>query len=164
MNAFWSYFWPAFAAGLVIGAAAVTYGFRRNHLRTAVIAGALLAIAAAALWHGPFGAGERFAARIDRASRITFVFYDIPEVSGHVHRHPITRQVELSGPADDFQRNELVRLIEGLPGVSKATWSQGGGVPLIIQGIVAALLGFLLGLLLAYVVELRRRYNAQYNW
>jgi hypothetical protein len=30
--------------------------------------------------------------------------------------------------------------------------------------MIASLLGFLLGLLLAYLVELRRRYNAQWNW
>jgi hypothetical protein len=37
-------------------------------------------------------------------------------------------------------------------------------VPLIAEGAAVAVLGFLLGLLLAYLVELRRRYNAQYNW
>ena len=164
MNAFWAYFWPAFAAGIVIGAIAATIGFRRNRLRPALIVGALAAIAAAALWHGPFGAADRFADRIDRAVRATFVFYEIPEVHGHLHRGPLTRQVEMAGPADDFQRTELVRLIEDLPGVSKATWSTGGGIPLIIQGALAALLGFLSGLLVAYLVELRRRINAQYNW
>jgi hypothetical protein len=29
---------------------------------------------------------------------------------------------------------------------------------------VVAVLGFLFGLLVAYLVELRRRYNAQWNW
>ena len=40
----------------------------------------------------------------------------------------------------------------------------GGGTPLIAEGTGASLLGFLIGLLLAYLVELRRRYNAQWNW
>jgi ABC-type lipoprotein release transport system permease subunit len=35
---------------------------------------------------------------------------------------------------------------------------------LLVEGLFAAVLGFLLGLLLAYLVELRRRYNAQWNW
>jgi hypothetical protein len=74
--------------------------------------------------------------------------------------------VLLSGPADDFQRSELVRIIGEVPGVSTATWSanDGAGIPLIVEGAVVAILGFLLGLLLAYLVELRRRHNAQWNW
>jgi hypothetical protein len=49
--------------------------------------------------------------------------------------------------------------------VREARWSgDGGGLPLIAEGMIASLLGFLLGLLLAYLVELRRRYNAQWNW
>jgi hypothetical protein len=55
--------------------------------------------------------------------------------------------------------------MDELPGVSSTTWSSdGGGVPLIVEGAGVSLLGFLLGLLLAYLVELRRRYNAQWNW
>ena len=54
--------------------------------------------------------------------------------------------------------------METLPGVGGATWSAGGGTPLIAEGAATSLLGFLIGLLLAYLVELRRRYNAQWNW
>jgi hypothetical protein len=39
-----------------------------------------------------------------------------------------------------------------------------GGVPLIAESVIATLAGFLFGLLLAYLVELRRRYNSQWNW
>jgi hypothetical protein len=35
---------------------------------------------------------------------------------------------------------------------------------LIVEGMAVALLGFLFGLLVAYLVELRRRYNSQWNW
>jgi cell division protein FtsX len=87
------------------------------------------------------------------------------KVHADLHRGPLTRRVLLSGPADDFQRSELARLIEEIPGVREARWSaDGGGIPLIVEGMAAALLGFLFGLLLAYLVELRRRYNAQWNW
>jgi hypothetical protein len=72
--------------------------------------------------------------------------------------------VLLSGRADDVQRSELVRIIGSIPGVSRATWSGSGGTPLIAEGAGASLLGFLIGLVLAYLVELRRRYNAQWNW
>ena len=71
----------------------------------------------------------------------------------------------LQGEADDFQKSELVRLVDQVPGVAGTTWSgDGGGMPLIVQGLAVSVLGFLFGLLLAYLVELRRRYNAQWNW
>jgi hypothetical protein len=86
-------------------------------------------------------------------------------VSGHLHHGPLTRRVILSGPADEFQQSELVRIIDELPGVESTSWSPGaGGLPLIVEGAAAALVGFLLGLLVAYLIELRRRYNAQWNW
>jgi hypothetical protein len=86
------------------------------------------------------------------------------QISAHLHHDPLTRRIDLSGPADDFQRSEIARLLSQIPGVSSARWSDRGGVPLIAEGAGISLLGFLLGLLLAYLVELRRRHNAQWNW
>jgi len=166
MNAFWSYFWPPFGAGIAVGILAGAFGFRPRARRNLALGiGAVAAIVLAALWHGPLGAADRFSSAVERHVRATFVYYEIPEVSGHLHHGPLTRRVFLSGPADDFQQRELVRLIEDIPGVSSATWTNdGGGLPLIAEGTAVALLGFLFGLLVAYLVELRRRYNAQWNW
>lgn len=165
MNVFWYYFWPPVGAGLVIGVITGAFGFRpRGRRSVAVAIGVVAAIALAVLWHGPLGAADRYVAAVERSVRQTIVYWDIPQVSGHLHRGPLTRTVLLSGPADDFQRSELVRIIGDVPGVERATWSTGGGVPLIVEGAVAALLGFLLGLLVAYLRELRRRYNTQWNW
>ena len=166
MNAFWSYFWPAFGAGLLFGVVAGAIGFRPRAKRNLALGvGVVVSLGAALLWHGPLGAADRFAADVERNARRTAVYYEVPQVSAHLHRGPLTRQILLSGPADDFQRVELVRLMEDIPGVSDASWSSGGGtLPLIAEGAVAAVLGFLFGLLLAYLVELRRRYNAQWNW
>lgn len=166
MNAFWSYFWPPFGAGLVVGIIAGAIAFRRRRWRNwALAAGVLAAIGSAALWHGPMGAADRFAASVERNVRKTLVFYEIPEVQGHLHHGPLTRHVFLWGPADDFQRSELVRLVDEVPGVSSTSWSPGGaGLPLIVEGGIAAAMGFLLGLLVAYLIELRRRYNAQWSW
>lgn len=165
MNVFWSYFWPPLGAGLVVGILAGALAFRPHSRRNLYFAiGGILAIALAALWHGPLGAADRYAAEVERSVRQTIVYWDIPQVSGHLHRGPLTRTVLLSGPADDFQRSELVRIIGEVPGVERATWSGNAGPPLIVEGAAAALLGFLLGLLVAYLRELRRRYNAQWNW
>ena len=166
MNALWAYFWPPFCAGLIAGIIGGAIAFRKQKKRNAALAiGAAAAIVIAVLWHGPFGAADRYVAQVERTVRQTIVFNEIQWVTGHVHHGPLTRRVILSGRADDFQRSELARMIGELPGVSSAQWTpQPGGVPLIIEGAVIAILGFLFGLLVAYLRELRRRYNAQWNW
>jgi hypothetical protein len=166
MNALWNYFWPALAAGLIVGALAGSIAFRRRSKRNvALISGFAVSIALAALWHGPFGAADRFTAQVERSARKTLDYYEMTEVGAHLHHDPLTRRLVLSGPADDFQTSELVRMMGALPGVSGARWSSaGGGPPLIAEGVAAAVVGFLFGLLLAYLVELRRRYNAEWNW
>ena len=166
MNALWSYFWPALGLGMVSGIIAGSLAFRWRPRRALVlIAGVAAAIGLAALWHGPLGGADRFAESVNRDVRLTLVYNEIPQVTGHIQHGPLTRRVLLSGPANDFQRSELVRIIGGLPGVSQTSWSDAkGGIPLIVEGGLVAVLGYLLGLLLAYLVELRRRYNSQWKW
>lgn len=165
MNAFWAYFWPPFGAGLAVGIIAGAIVFHRPRGRNVALAlGMLATLALAALWHGPLGGADKFASEVEGTIREALVNNEIPEVGGHLHRGPLTRRVLLSGPADDFQRRQLVILMNEVPGVESASWSGGTGVPLIIEGAAVAVLGFLLGLLVAYLRELRRRYNAQWNW
>lgn len=167
MTTLLDYLWPAFGAGAVIGVVAGLIRFRRKSRPSLALAlGAALALAAACLWHGPLGGADQLAARVERGVQRTLVYYDMAQIRGHLHHNPLTRRVLLAGPADDFQRSELVRLMNDISGVSSTTWdaNAGAGLPLIIEGCLASLLGFLLGLLVAYVVELRRRYNAQWNW
>jgi hypothetical protein len=166
MNALWSYFWPALGAGAAIGILAGAFAFRRRARRNLLLgAGVVLAVAFAALWHGPLGAADRFAARVERNARQVLVDYLSPPVAVHVHHGPLTRQLVLSGHVDEYQSDELVRLLSQVPGVSHASWSaRTSGLPLIVEGTLAALVGFLVGAVLAYLVELRRRYNAQWKW
>ncbi|MFL6730201.1 MAG: hypothetical protein ACJ8E3_03185 [Sphingomicrobium sp.] len=165
MNPLWDYLWPLFVAGLVIGALAATIGFRRGGVRPALAVGLAATLAAAALWHGPVGAAGRFTGTIERGARQALKHYEMSAVTAHLHRGPLSRRLILSGSADDFQRSELARLLSQLPGVSGATWSnRSTGLPLIVEGLAAAVVGFLIGAVLAYVVELRRRYNAQWRW
>jgi len=166
MSSLWSYFWPAIGAGLLSGVIAGLIGFRRRPRRTIALAiGAAAAMALAMLWHGPLGAGDRLASRADTAARQALDHYELPQITAHLHRGPLTRRLILSGPADDFQVQELQRVMSQVPAVSRASWSRtDAGVPLIAEACGAALLGFLIGLLLAYLVELRRRYNAQWSW
>jgi hypothetical protein len=184
MNAWWGYFLPAFCAGLVFGTIAGAAAFRvkivrpkdrpaepdlidqpRQRRNAFLGAGAALSIVAAALWHGPFGAADRFAARIERSARSVLVANYAPKgINVHIHHAPLTRQLILSGPGDDFQRTEAARLLRLIPGVGDAAWTQSARIPLIVEGAIAALLGFLFGLLLAYLGELRRRHNSQWTW
>jgi hypothetical protein len=165
VNALWTYFWPVFAAGLLIGAVAGLVAFRRPKRAGFLTLGALASIAAAILWHGPLGAAGRFTGEVERSARQTLVDYEMTQVTARLHHDPLTRRIILSGSADDFQRGELVRIMDSLPGVSSASWSGAkGGLPLIAEAGIASLAGFLIGLLLAYLIELRRRYNAQWKW
>ena len=163
LNAFWNYFWPVFAIGAAIGLLGGLAGFRRNR-RLILVAAAVAALAAAALWHGPLGAADRLAADINADVARTLAYYEMSQVRAGLHREPLTRRVMMSGTADEFQRSELVRLMDEIPGVSGATWDTSGGMPLIAEAMIAGLLGFLVGLLLAYGIERRRRYNAEWTW
>jgi Sec-independent protein secretion pathway component TatC len=189
MNTLLDFFGPILAAGLVIGIVTGSIGLRRvlppvkdklappppvlpEYYRKRLIslcAGLAVALAAAPVWSGPLGAADRFTRVIERQSREALDYYEMPKVTAHLHRGPLTRRLILTKPADlaltDFQTSELARLFSGLPGVSGAQWTSSlAGLPLVLEGATISVLGFLLGLLLAYLVELRRRYNAQWSW
>ena len=165
MNALWSYFWPPLSVSLLAGIVAGLILFRRRRRNRLLIAGALAPLIMAALWHGPLGAADRFVTQVERNAEATLRDWEMGQVHGQFQRDPLTRRLILSGPADDFQRGELVRIMSELPGVGDAQWSnESRGIPLIAEGSLIALFGYLLGLLLAYLVGLRRRYNAQWDW
>jgi hypothetical protein len=189
MNTLLNYFWPIFLVGLIIGVVTGAIGFRRalpplkdklappppvppEYYRKRLIslcAGLAVALAAAPIWSGPLGAASRFATTVERQARQALDYYEMPKVTAHLHRDPLTRRLILAKPADlsltDFQTSELERLFSQVPGVSSAQWtSSPAGPPLTLEGAAVSVLGFLLGLLLAYLLELRRRYNAQWNW
>jgi hypothetical protein len=166
VNPLWDYFWPCFAAGLLVGGPTGLVAFRRRSGRNAaLIVGMAATLALTALWHGPVGGADRFEAKVQYAIQKNLIYYEMTRVSAHLHHGPLTREVVLSGPADDFQRGELVALMDELPGVSSASWSSDAiGTPLILEGLAVSVVGFLFGLLLAYLAELRRRHNAQWKW
>jgi len=168
MSVLWSYFWPCFAIGLVIGVLVGVFAFHRWPRRKRNVSlglGTAAAIALTLIWHGPLGGAERFASQVERAAQTALKYYEVPKVHAALHRGPLSRRLILTGPSDDFQRGEIPRLFSQLPGVSKAQWGTSpGGVPLMVEGAAVAVLGFLFGLLLAYLIELHRRYNAQWSW
>jgi hypothetical protein len=90
--------------------------------RSIVLIGIAAVLGTTALWHGPLGAGDRFAARAEVIARRTLDYYDLPMIQAHMQRGPLARRMILSGPADDFQRAELVRILDDIPGVLEVRW------------------------------------------
>lgn len=131
----------------------------------ALAIGVGVTLALTILWNGPLGATDRFTARVEHDARAVLDHYEMTQIGAHLHHSPLSRHLILSGRADDFQTAELVRLMNELPGVSSAQWTEAPiGVPLLIEALVAAISGFIFGLGLAYLNELRRHQNAQWNW
>jgi hypothetical protein len=75
-----------------------------------------------ALWHGPLGAGERLARQAETSARRMLDYYELPMVQAHMQRGPLARRLILTGPADDFQRAELIRILDETPGVLDVRW------------------------------------------
>ena len=86
-------------------------------------------IAETAIWHGPLGAGDRLAGKIERTARTTLEHFEMPLVTARLERSPLRRRLLLSGPADDFQQKELVRMMNEIPAVSSVRWTNPPGVP-----------------------------------
>lgn len=168
----WDFYWPVVAAGLVIGImmGMITFRarstpFRRNAM---LAAGAVAAIAAAALWHGPLGTYSRLASLIERNARIELNRLELGGVTAQLGRSPaLTRNLLLTGPADNFQREELPRYMAEIPGVADVAWLPARGdypLPLIAEAAIGALIAFLLGLFLSWLIEVRRRARAEWSW
>ena len=82
-------------------------------------------IAFGALWHGPLGAGEKIAVRAEVMARRALDYYELPMIQAKLARAPLARTIILSGPADDFQRRELVRVLNEIPGILAVRWDPG---------------------------------------
>ena len=90
-----------------------------------ILIGVAATMAFTALWHGPFGAGDRLAAQVEGRARQTLDYYELPMIQARLQRGPLSRRLLLSGPADDFQRAELVRILDETPGVVDVRWDPG---------------------------------------
>lgn len=126
----------------------------------ALALGVLATLAAAAMWHGPGGAAARFTTTAERTMRITLDHYEMPGVGVRMQRGPLTRILRFDGPADDFQRGEILRIGREVPGVADTAWAgrpAPRALPLLAEAMLMALACFAIGAVLAYVAALRRR-------
>ena len=90
--------------------------------RVLVLIGLAATLGFSALWHGPLGAGDRLAQRVERDARLRLDRDEMYQVQARIQREPLARRLILSGPADDFQRGELVRRLDETPGVLEVRW------------------------------------------
>ena len=118
-------------------------------------------LAASLLWHGPGGAGARLGKLLDHETRIMLDNYEMQFIGARIQHDPLTRRMVLDGPADNFQRAEIKRMTETLPGVATAHWTGSGDrtrqSPVLLEVAIMALACFAAGAILAYVAALRRR-------
>lgn len=127
MTAIWHFYWPILVVAAIIGIATGIASFRVTSTRkpsTFIAAGAVLAVALAFVWHGPGGAGRRFAMSIERSAQVALANYEMTQVTARLAGHPIRRTIILSGPANDFQQRQLVRILNEIPGVSRVRWDR----------------------------------------
>jgi hypothetical protein len=167
MNLLWDLYWPLITAALIIGVIAGAVAFRRRKRSPALAAGLGAVLILGWAWYDPAGAGEKFASSVERQTRQVLIDFEMAQVSARIERDPLRRTLVLSGPADDFQRGELVRILDEVPGVLNVHWSNSparSALPILLEVELAALVSFGLGLLLSYLLELRRRFNAQWRW
>lgn len=87
-----------------------------------VLFGAVVTLAVAELYHGPFGAAEELETRVERSARAELDRNEMFQVQARLAEKPLSRTLILSGPADDFQRRALVEVLGELPGVDRVRW------------------------------------------
>jgi hypothetical protein len=150
MIALWHFYWAVIVAGLLFGFGAGKLYFRpmppdrlagsshasgahRLRRRLILVGGAAIALTGAAVWHGPLGAGDRLAGRIEKDARTTLDHFELQPVSARLDRSPLRRRLVLSGPGDDFQQRELVRIMDEIPGVSAVQWANPPTAPVYMK-------------------------------
>ncbi|HET9337009.1 MAG TPA: hypothetical protein VFO12_11465 [Sphingomicrobium sp.] len=90
--------------------------------RVIMLVGLAATLGFSALWHGPLGAGDRLVQRVEYQARARLDRDEMYQVQARLQRDPLARRLIMSGPADDFQRTELVRRLDQVPGVLEVRW------------------------------------------
>jgi hypothetical protein len=188
MTVVWHIYWPLLVAALLAGvitgrlayrrprlgkdpaedikrAASEKYRRKRNKTVGLGIAGLLAAVA---LWHGPLGGGERFARLVEGAVATELEWLEMPEISGKLDRSPLSRTLVLAGPANSFQQDGFIRALRPVRGLAGIRWDDQRAshfaLPLLAEVTLLSLIAFSLGLFFSFVVEIRRRVNAEWSW
>ena len=90
--------------------------------RAIFLTGIAAVIGFTALWHGPLNAGERLARQAEAGARRQLDRDEMLLIQAHMQRGPLARRLIVSGPADEFQRAEIIRRLDETPGVLDVRW------------------------------------------
>lgn len=122
--------------------------------------------------HGPLGNGERLIDDLERRARATVAETQLPGIDVRLGRDPLSRVATLSGTADSFQREGQGSLkgindrVAQVPGISGITWtdepSEERMIPLLAESLALTILGYLVGLAIAWVFWGRKRREGYY--
>lgn len=93
--------------------------------RQLLLIGATITLGVAELYHGALGGAAKVERDIERQARRVLDINEMTQVQARLADRPLSRTLILSGPADDFQRSELVRVLGVLPGVAAVKWDPG---------------------------------------
>lgn len=93
-----------------------------------LLIGIAAALAAGLISHGPLGRGEAFVGLLEARVNEEVRTADLPGVTARLGRDPLSREVVLTGTANDFQREGMGLLpgindrIRAIPGISGLRW------------------------------------------
>ena len=188
MSVVWHIYWPlvvaALLAGVIVGRfayrrpslgkdpgkeekSAAAQHYRRKRNRSLAI-GTTALLAAVSLWHGPLGGGDRFARLVEAAVESELEWLETPEISGRLERSPLSRTLVLAGPANSFQQDGFIRALRSVRGLAGIRWNDqrasSFALPLLAEVTLLSLFAFMLGLFFSFIVEIRRRVNAEWSW
>lgn len=79
------------------------------------------------LFHGPGGGGARTIARIDAQVQPVVARQELPTVVASFKRNPLSRDLRFRGPANAFQREQFVKIVEeqDIVGLRSVAWENG---------------------------------------
>lgn len=89
-----------------------------------IFIGLAATVASSWVFHEPLGYGRRLVDEMDRKVQYVVRKQDVPGVAAAFERSPLSRDLVLSGPADDFQRLGFIDLIRNsVEGVRDISWT-----------------------------------------
>jgi hypothetical protein len=116
-------------------------------------------------FYGPFGQGEKLANRIESHARNLVAQTQLPGISVRLEREPLSRDLVVSGQANELQREGLGSGLgvkdyaRATPDVGQVRWDdepKGFSLPLLAETLIVAALAWLAGLLLGTLFFNRR--------
>jgi hypothetical protein len=128
--------------------------------------GLVVAVLAGLIWYGPAGQGEKLASRIESDARNLVAQAELAGASVRLERAPLSRDLVLSGKANDLQREGLgsglgvLDYARATPDVGQVRWDdepKAFSLPLLVETLGIAALAWLAGLLLGTLLFNRRQ-------